>query len=261
MKLWSELGDPSNSKFSMEVSHDIISQAMCCLAAGYFEKSIVGSALHISPLRQAANFADVSAAFGFVPPIVLKIPATIRDHVLDNPRFAGKFDPSIFEEFSHMWEALAVRQREFQEEEAQREAKVSKKPLAYRCAAEGCGVGATKKATLQRCGGKCLLEMKPSYCSKECQKADWKRHRPFCKPDVTPSVGHDVQTAVAPYHTGPEPPEADIKGSISGDGQERSIEIFNPTIPGGKIVLSSKTMTPSYLRSLKADLEKRRPKA
>ena len=40
--------------------------------------------------------------------------------------------------------------------------------------------------------GKCDFDKKkPSYCSTECQKADWKNHKPFCCPGVECSVIDD----------------------------------------------------------------------
>ena len=45
-----------------------------------------------------------------------------------------------------------------------------RRPKAYVCAADGCGLEATSKTALMRCAGPCKLEDKPSYCSKECQR-------------------------------------------------------------------------------------------
>jgi hypothetical protein len=49
-------------------------------------------------------------------------------------------------------------------------------------ACEGCGVDENcaadgTVANLRKCA-KCL---EVRYCSRECQKSDWKSHRPFCK--------------------------------------------------------------------------------
>ncbi|KAF8898207.1 hypothetical protein CPB84DRAFT_1780580 [Gymnopilus junonius] len=47
--------------------------------------------------------------------------------------------------------------------------------------------------------GKCDLDKKPSYCSKKCQKADWKNHKPFCNPRASCSV---VDPQVHPTNVG-----------------------------------------------------------
>jgi hypothetical protein len=36
--------------------------------------------------------------------------------------------------------------------------------------------------------GRCDKDKKPSYCGKECQKADWLNHKAFCKPGMPCSV-------------------------------------------------------------------------
>jgi len=76
-----------------------------------------------------------------------------------------------FERLTDLWETLDARSAEMAEENLKREVKVSKDPLCYSCAAEDCGIMATKKSTLWRCGGGCPPVFKPSYCSKYCQKA------------------------------------------------------------------------------------------
>jgi len=63
-----------------------------------------------------------------------------------------------------------MRMAEVNKAAAKRDAKVSKAPLKYVCAADDCGIQATKKSGLLRCAGKCPVVYKPSYCSKECQK-------------------------------------------------------------------------------------------
>ena len=48
---------------------------------------------------------------------------------------------------------------------------LSKDPLSYFCAMEDYEIVATKKSTLRRCAGGCPSAFKPSYCSKDCQRA------------------------------------------------------------------------------------------
>ena len=51
-----------------------------------------------------------------------------------------------------------------------RAAKVARAPNAYVCATPGCGIAANQKKALMRCAGRCPMERKPHYCSKECQR-------------------------------------------------------------------------------------------
>ncbi|KAI0737301.1 hypothetical protein C8Q80DRAFT_1213512 [Daedaleopsis nitida] len=37
-----------------------------------------------------------------------------------------------------------------------------------------------KGKQLKQCAGGCPPQLKPSYCSKECQRKDWVRHKPIC---------------------------------------------------------------------------------
>ena len=86
-------------------------------------------------------------------------------------------DTERFELLADLWEALDARKAEMAEESSKREAKVSKDPLSYFCAAEDCGIVPTKKSTLRKCAGGCPLVFKPSYCSKYCQKTVRSRSR------------------------------------------------------------------------------------
>jgi hypothetical protein len=82
-------------------------------------------------------------------------------------------------------------------------------PHWYRCAAGNCTIEADTSGTFSRCeratpipqdfpltftplvltgAGLCHKEIKPRYCSWQCQRADWETHRPFCRPGVETSV-------------------------------------------------------------------------
>ncbi|KJA21024.1 hypothetical protein HYPSUDRAFT_55688 [Hypholoma sublateritium FD-334 SS-4] len=61
-------------------------------------------------------------------------------------------------------------------------------PVPHRCAASGCKNEASPGTRLARCSGPCDADMKPGYCSTQCQKADWKNHKTFCRPGAGCSV-------------------------------------------------------------------------
>ncbi|KIJ90667.1 hypothetical protein K443DRAFT_116300 [Laccaria amethystina LaAM-08-1] len=51
------------------------------------------------------------------------------------------------------------------------------------------------EGSLLRCAGSCARIRKPRYCGRECQKADWKKHRKWCKKDLdlpTPSEADEA---------------------------------------------------------------------
>ena len=67
--------------------------------------------------------------------------------------------------------------------------------------------------------GKCEFDKKPSYWSKECQKADWKNHKPFCCPGAECSVIDDgTWDAVGP----PKPSRGTIQLPITHAGGSRT---------------------------------------
>ena len=72
--------------------------------------------------------------------------------------------------FADLWGAVLKRLKVLEEGQNARERKVDRRPNEYVCAAPGCGIGATQRAALRACAGGCPKELKPSYCSKECQR-------------------------------------------------------------------------------------------
>ncbi|KIY53926.1 hypothetical protein FISHEDRAFT_68492 [Fistulina hepatica ATCC 64428] len=63
--------------------------------------------------------------------------------------------------------------------------KSEKHPNRYRCANESCPIMANPWPHTSSL--KCDVDKKPHYCSKDCQKADWKRHKAFCGPGAPAS--------------------------------------------------------------------------
>ena len=70
-----------------------------------------------------------------------------------------------------LWVLSERKRRTMNQSQDEQAAKVGKRSNAYRCAREGCPVEATAQAALKKCDGPCPEELKPSYCSEDCQKA------------------------------------------------------------------------------------------
>ncbi|KAH7101136.1 hypothetical protein BKA62DRAFT_796670, partial [Auriculariales sp. MPI-PUGE-AT-0066] len=138
--------------------------------------------------------------------------------------------------------ALKTRQDQMVAQDSAAMVKRLKHPNRYRCANVGCGIMTSSGQALQRCGGKCDEDKRPYYCSKECQRADWKVHKPFCKPGMPCSV-------IADDHDGP--------GFVTaGAGGGTSISTRIPGQDGRTHLVSSSTMSPEYLRDFRAAVER-----
>jgi len=150
-------------------------RAHSSLAMGWLELATENAPgiLNISRLYDVGDSANEAAALGFVSSAVLSVAQRIESAGLRRPednRFP-EHSTERLESLADLWEALDAHAAEMAEEDSRREAKVSKGPLSYFCAAEDCGIVATKKSTLRRCAGGCPPAFKPSYCSKYCQTA------------------------------------------------------------------------------------------
>ena len=151
-------------------------RAHSLLTRGWFEfaQENLPRTLNLSRLIDAGNSANGAVALGLISPVVLKVASKIEligfRRAEDNLKFP-EHSTEPFERLTDLWEAWDARKAEMIKEDLKREAKVSKNPLSYFCAAEDCGIVATKKSTLRRCGGRCPQEFKPAYCSKYCQTA------------------------------------------------------------------------------------------
>ena len=148
-------------------------RAHSCLAEAHWTMRITPEEQwEITHVSAAALSASECAILGFVSPTVLELSCYFLK------LFENHFDmyPSrlrwLFSE-ECIGEVYVVARKWFAEQATQGSSKAEKKaktPIAYICAAEGCGIEGTRKSTLRRCAGKCPMEIKPAYCSKRCQK-------------------------------------------------------------------------------------------
>ncbi|KAJ6515120.1 hypothetical protein C8R47DRAFT_504040 [Mycena vitilis] len=144
--------------------------------------------------------------------------------------------PPLNVQYKPLWMALEKRNQEVAKERSRAEKRREKASNRYVCAAPSCYIQASKGGGLSQCSGPCDIAVKPAYCSKPCQKADWKNHKPFCKAGAPCSI-------IAK--------ELDLPAS--GQGQTAdvlSIPIAGPD--GNPMMLSSSTMPPKFMKMLQA---------
>ena len=157
----------------LTVSRRVEACAWSCLARLHIERSVdADNVCNADSVFRAANCADNAAALGLVSPAVISIGTKLARYKTQYPTADEElsFDAPRFRKLTFLHEALERRNREYEAEQQQRELKTSHRPAMYICAAEGCGIEATKKSGLKACSGACPAERKPRYCSKECQK-------------------------------------------------------------------------------------------
>ena len=130
-----------------------------------------GGSLHAAQdaafVQNAAFCADTLAARGFVPRVCIRVAAW-----LDTLRTCYGLDARTMPDFAGlpcMWRAYDGYRVWCARRETAREEKVRGREHEYGCAAPGCGIQATHRRALRRCGGRCPQESKPRYCSKSCQ--------------------------------------------------------------------------------------------
>ena len=169
MLIWMRLADTSLPDHMQNTPRSIRAKAYACMASVHFERGIVDTERriwNIDSMYRAAFAANACAALGLTSPVVLYIGKT-----LERAKFRSQ-EPQHkrFRQLESLWEVVDKRTLEFDYQLNKREEKVQRNPNAYRCAAPGCGIEATRKSGLMRCAGPCSPDVKTSYCSKDCQK-------------------------------------------------------------------------------------------
>ncbi|KAH9828684.1 uncharacterized protein C8Q71DRAFT_792945 [Rhodofomes roseus] len=257
LSAWEHIVSPSSDMppLSQPPSRRVLAIAYALQAKVYDDRAFVDitrGRLQISDLLRAAKAANAGAALGLVAPIVLRVAEYVATGPVpfrELPEFVGLED---------MWRAWDRRVEEMAREQLVRDRKVARAPNAYRCAMKGCGIEGTKKAALMRCAGKCEGAYKPHYCSKECQKKDWKQHKPNCKPgvpsragspfeDVTTRQDNDASPGRDPWDEHPLP---------QNPGRERVITVPAPGRPGQSFEIASSTMSSEMLKEVRDEIEK-----
>jgi hypothetical protein len=170
-----------------------------------------------------------------------------------------KFTEMAPEFYALYGDAMAVEKEateRFTKSTAKEQTKRLNDPNRYKCANPQCGISANHGKLLPQCkfefsqdqknrinfpqgSGKCDADKKPSYCSKACQKVDWKNHKPFCAPGMPCSV---IDTSDNP--------------SFGGSGKGDSLQVPIRWADGKTTYVSSETMSPQELRDFRNEAQK-----
>ncbi|EIW59919.1 uncharacterized protein TRAVEDRAFT_47217 [Trametes versicolor FP-101664 SS1] len=228
----------------------------------------------------AVQHANESARLGLVSPIVLKVGLTARETGANLGVDMAQMGRSRY--MRHLWRAVTARLEEIYDEERKKQKKVEDNPDGYACAAEGCGIRSEERAALRACAGRCPRDLKPHYCSKECQTKDWSRHKAVCKagsagkaPIIT-----DKANALTFFQLVEEEDEennvdamaecvdkVDAASASKTDtvartypdappGLTRIIDIPGPNAPWESIQISSNTLEPEAMKALRENISK-----
>ena len=174
MAWWISLTDETPLGTAKTASRSMKARAYSCLAEGQFEARIVddGTTWNMDALYRAGLFADKCVALGLTTPAVVSIASAIERvgfRRKEDEMFPGHH-PERFEKLTNLWAAADKRAAEVNKRETKQALKQESHPNAYICATEGCGIEATSKSGLMQCAGPCARDIKPAYCSKDCQR-------------------------------------------------------------------------------------------
>ena len=193
IRLYTGCGTPKNREKAMQCWFGVmdtmipnlspLTQARACACLAYSQWDVRldpdNSSCDVDATYRACAFANMAIEKGLVSPIALRIAQDAErlgfrrweDLTLELPHDSRHgVTPDKIAKLTSLWAVADGRKAELQERQVKWEEKQAKRPNAYACAAERCGIEATRKAGLMRCAGSCALEDKPSYCSKECQR-------------------------------------------------------------------------------------------
>jgi len=217
-------------------------------------------------LLVAAQYANASAALGFVSPAVTNIGRWVES-VAEKSGRDMRNDPR-YRTLTHFWRAYEARMKELDAKERKRQLKRANAPNAYQCAAEGCPIEAATKAALGRCAGPCPAELKAHYCSKACQRKDWARHKYICKSKPSSetiaasethldAIASSLTKLVADYDTAEgggdsvESKDDDMQITSEKEGPGCLVDIPCGSVSGGKLTIQSKNLSIECLRMIK----------
>ena len=104
--------------------------------------------------------ATMAVRLGLVSRVIITIADKARSRLSEREKLKHAF----------LLEAAERAEGEFGSRFLKQLTKIENNERAYVCAGPGCKVGGLRKKALMACGGSCPADVKPHYCSKECQK-------------------------------------------------------------------------------------------
>ncbi|KAJ7633942.1 hypothetical protein B0H17DRAFT_511234 [Mycena rosella] len=168
------LHNPKSTTYHLGIAH-----AQLILFTGVvIEEGYAGPSSRMDDFMRAGIHAEAAAQAGHGrAPNVLKLGKIFQAYRYGQHK-------AVFGQWTCFWAAVdgwvAEKQAALDKDSAKRAERSSR----YKCAAPECGLEASTGKLLRTCGGKCEDAYKPRYCTKKCQVADWKNHKPLCKPGL-----------------------------------------------------------------------------
>ncbi|KAG8897926.1 hypothetical protein FRB99_007791 [Tulasnella sp. 403] len=120
--------------------------------------------------------------------------------------------PEAEELFELLWEAHDKNQEHKAKQADKGKRQATREPNQYRCSNAGCKAEGKQDRPFRKCSGPCDPAVKPYYCSKPCQKQDWRAHKKICKYGAKARSTAEISEGVA----GPSSSVASNQASGSG---------------------------------------------